>query len=200
MNTKKFELWYPVKPWGVNQIFGVNGEYYRKNGINIKGHNGIDAYCRDGQNVRAAHDGEVVFTGVDGSGGLGVVLKTLEAFDYEGKPTFFKTIYWHLKTGTIAVKPGQKVTTGTILAEADNTGFSSGTHLHFGLKPIYENEEMGTWYNLNPDNGYMGAIDPMPYFTGYCAFDSQTVMDILRSEISVYKKIVEILNLQRYGR
>jgi hypothetical protein len=31
---KKLELFYPVKPFIITQKFGVNGEWYQKNGIN----------------------------------------------------------------------------------------------------------------------------------------------------------------------
>lgn len=148
-----------------------------------------------GKNVRAAHDGEVTFTGYDGSAGLGVVLKTLEPFEFEGKEAYFKTIYWHLNTGTVVVKPGQKVKVGDILAESDNTGFSSGSHLHFGLKPIARGEKPWTWFNLKQDNGYMGAIDPAPYWTGYHAFDAQTFLSVLKQEISIYKKLKELYKL-----
>lgn len=197
---KKLELWWPVKPYGLNQGWGVNGEYYRKNGIDILGHNGLDFYAPTGKNVRAAHDGEVTFTGYDGSAGLGVVLKTLEPFEYGGKEVYFKTIYWHLLPGTVVVKPGQIVKVGDILAESNNTGFSSGSHLHFGLKPIARGEEKWSWFNLEQKNGYWGAIDPTPYFTGFHAFDAQTMLGVLKQDISMYQKIREMLKLWQYGR
>lgn len=39
--NNKLELWFPVRPWKITQGFGVNGDYYRANGINIAGHNGL---------------------------------------------------------------------------------------------------------------------------------------------------------------
>jgi murein DD-endopeptidase MepM/ murein hydrolase activator NlpD len=132
-------------------------------------------------------------------GGLGVVVRSTEMFDYAGGQVYFKTIYWHLKKGSFKVKPGQIVKVGDILAETDNTGFSSGTHLHFGLKPVVPGEMDMVWYNTSQDNGYMGAIDPVPFFNGFHAFDAQTIMQILGTQLSLYQKVLELLKLARYG-
>ncbi len=40
-------------------------------------------------------------------------------------------LYLHLKTGSVVVKVGQAVAQGTLLGNADSTGYSEGTHLHF---------------------------------------------------------------------
>lgn len=74
-----------------------------------------------------------------------------------------KTIFWHLKKGTLKVTASQKVKTGDLIAEADNTGMSTGSHLHFGLKPVYQGENAWDWTNADQNNGYKGAIDPAPY-------------------------------------
>lgn len=160
------KLIYPLNlPFQVTQKFGENAvPFYKEMGM--KGHNGIDYKVDDGTPVYATHDGTVVFAGHDNSSGLGIVIRTNEPFDYNGKPTHFKTIYWHLKEGSVLVKVDQKVSTGQKIAEADNTGMSTGTHLHFGLKPIYQGENTYTWLNLEQNNGYFGAIDPLPFMTG----------------------------------
>lgn len=196
---QKFEIWYPVKTDRsvlVSQGFGVNGEYYRKNGINIAGHNGWDMRAYHGQPVRAAHDGMVVYAGVDNKEGVGVVILTTEMFQYAPgtKPpdaVHYKSIYWHL-TNNIPVKVGTLVKTGDIIGYADNTGFSTGNHLHFGLKPQIPGEEDWVWYNMEQDNGYLGAIDPSPYWNGMYAEDAQTFYSILGQQISALQKIVEL--------
>ena len=137
----KFELFFPIKPFTLAQPFGVNGEFYRANDINIFGHNGWDMIGNDGQICRAAHNGIVTFTGEDGKGGLGIVIRTKDKYLYNNDLVYFKTIYWHLKLGTFKVIAGQEVKVGDILAECDNTGFSSGSHLHFGLKPVKKGEQ-----------------------------------------------------------
>lgn len=162
----KLQLIYPLNlPFQVTQKFGENAVPFYKD-MGMKGHNGIDYKVDDGTPVYATHDGTVVFAGHDNSAGLGIVIRTNEPFDYNGKQTYFKTIYWHLKEGSIVVKVDQKVSVGQKIAEADNTGMSTGTHLHFGLKPIYQGEDNYSWLNLEQTNGYFGAIDPLPFITG----------------------------------
>ena len=39
--------------------------------------------------------------------------------------------YAHLKTGTVNVKPGDRLSTGQVLGSVGNTGNSSAPHLHF---------------------------------------------------------------------
>src|SRR5260370_31962867 len=66
---------------------------------------------------------------------------------------------------------GVAVKAGDLLGYADNTGLSTGDHLHFGLKPQAEAEPAGTWINVAQTNGYLGAIDPTPYLNGRFAED-----------------------------
>lgn len=159
------KLYYPCRPFSLNQGFGENANGFYKE-LGMLGHNGWDLYAPDSTIVRAAHDGIVTFCGHDGSGGLGIVIRTKEPFVYRDGSAYYKTIYWHLKEGSIRVKPDQEVVAGTIIALSDNTGMSTGSHLHFGLKPMAQGEQAWQWYNLEQDNGYQGAIDPLPYFTG----------------------------------
>lgn len=77
---------------------------------------------------------------------------------------YAKTIYCHLKRGSLKVTAGDSVKVGQVIAHADNTGLSTGSHLHFGLKPIYKGEADWQWENLENNNGFRGAIDPMPFF------------------------------------
>lgn len=183
---KQFELYYPVKPLHVNQNFGENATSYYKDVLKLNGHNGIDFQAFHGQTVRASHDGIVTFSGEDGSGGLGVVIRTEEKFEYLGNEVYFKSIYWHLMEGSIVAKAGQRVKVGDILGKADNTGLSTGDHLHFGVKPVLQGEQDWEWYNVEQKNGYNGAIDPNPYFNRYFAEDKTIVL-------SIYKRIIETL-------
>jgi hypothetical protein len=45
------------------------------------------------------------------------------------------------------------VKSGDVVALSDDTGHSTGSHLHFGLAPIL--------YDIN--NGYRGWINPLPF-------------------------------------
>ena len=167
----KLKLYDPVKRIFITQGFGFDEtdpvmlEKYKAMGMSA--HNGLDMWAEDGSPVLASHDGRVTFAGYDGGGGLGVVIRTNEQFEYVGEEAFFKTIYWHLKKDTLLVTGGQQVVRGQQIAQADNTGFSTGSHLHFGLKPIARGENDWTWWNLEQDNGMGGAIDPRPYFVKF---------------------------------
>lgn len=173
----KLKLFYPTKQWSVFQKFGECHPsvcaIYR--GLGLNGHNGIDAFAKHGQIVRAAHDGTVTFAGEDDSAGYGVVVRTNEKFEYNTTTAYYKTIYWHLQKDGIQVKAGQKVKTGDVLGLADNTGLSTGDHLHFGLKPVYKGETDWQWTNAEQNNGYKGAIDPEPFFTGTHAEDAYII-------------------------
>ncbi len=173
----KFTLQYPITPFQIIQPFGSDPAYYSKFGLN--GHNGIDLEASHGTPVYAAHDGEAYFE-TDPNGGEGIVIRTTETFDYESSQVYFKSIYWHLCDGkkepqfaspimcTDITRPGQLIKTGDLIGYSDNTGFpneSTGEHLHFGLKPMaMTGEYPGQFANYAQTNGFLGAIDPTPYF------------------------------------
>lgn len=181
------ELFYPTDSYFVGQKFGqcspaVCAKYKE---FGLKAHNGEDLHAPDGAIVRAAHDGVVTFAGEDGAGGLIVVIRTLDKRVYGLNGAYFKSIYCHLKKNSFRVKASQKVKVGDIIALADNTGFSSGSHLHFGLKPVRPGEQDWVWDNVEQDNGYRGAIDPAPYWNKIHAKDAQTVLQKLQSALYI---------------
>jgi hypothetical protein len=114
---------------------------YQKYGL--AGHNGIDIPCANGTPIFASHDGIVTKLSTKETHGLGVTITSDDGT--------FKTLYWHLKE--IKATVGQKVRAFDLIGLGDSTGKSTGNHLHFGLYPTDE--------PLN--NGYAGAVDPLPY-------------------------------------
>jgi murein DD-endopeptidase MepM/ murein hydrolase activator NlpD len=172
----KFELYYPVSPAIINQPFGNVMAVYTAMGI--KGHNGLDMIASHGQPIYAAHDGNAYWEN-DGSAGQGVVICSNDTFDYNGGQSKMKTIYWHMCDpikepkfkspiyGDVIVP----VKRGDLIGYADNTGISTGDHLHFGLKPGLPGEPDAQFINSEPSNGYNGAIDPTPYFNGKFAHE-----------------------------
>lgn len=145
------KLLLPVRDIRINQPFGVNYlNFYQQWGY--KGHNGIDFEAYDRCPVLASHDGIVTTANTDKDGGIVVEISS--------KELGIKTIYYHLESFASGIQKGIKVAGGQIIAYADNTGkYTTGNHLHFGLKKI---DASGN--TLNSNNGYGGAIDPSPYF------------------------------------
>jgi len=121
-------------------------EYFGK-----KGHGALDIPCPDGTPILASHDGVVLEINNDVATGLGVVLWDERQY---------KTVYWHFKANK--VKTGDRVKAGDVLGLGDNTGYSSGSHLHFAFK---ETNNKGN--TINKDNEYRGAIDPLPYLVWF---------------------------------
>ena len=142
-----------------SQGFGGGYETYKQFGL--LGHNGLDWGLKDSTPIYASHDG-VISNQTDYMAGIGCVITT----------TGFKTIYWHLKS--YAKQDGSFVQKGDIIGLSDNTGFSTGPHLHFGLKLLNLNGEV-----LDRNNGYDGAVDPTSYFVWYDQEDVMTLKEVL---------------------
>lgn len=189
-------LFYPVKKnLFVTQYFGNQSSTYTNMGM--LGHNGIDYAAKHGDPIYASHDG-IGYYEIDDGGGNGVVIRSTTPEEIDGKLQHYKTIYWHLcdpskepqLKSPIFGSPGKVVKAGDIIGYADNTGISTGDHLHFGMKTIALNEDSGAWYNLQQNNGYFGAIDPLPYFNGYYAEDAQKIISILRQAIAILTNFI----------
>jgi len=141
---------YPFKRVHITQEWGVNGDVYSRFGFS--GHNGIDLrvyawilgkWTRSINGpVFAPHDGVVKERRNDALG-YGNYLKIEN--DVEG------SILAHLKEFKVGIN--KHVKQGDLIAIADNTGWSTGAHLHWG------------YYRHPRDrkNGYGGTIDPTPY-------------------------------------
>lgn len=212
----KLQLFYPMSDILVTQSFGENGEYYRAHGINIKGHNGLDLLAYHGKPVYASHDGTAYYE-VDDSQGHGVVIVSDKPYDFNGKDVFWKTIYWHLCdpketkfaspvylfSGGQNNNKGMPVKAGDLIGYADNTGLSTGDHLHYGFKPIKAGKGIlvgdgadvgiGDWVNILDGNGYSGAVDPSPYFNGQYATNAKAYIENLNKQVTALSSIVALL-------
>jgi hypothetical protein len=140
-------LIYPVKNVFISQKFGENPETYKKLGKDLKlawplnGHNGLDFRASRGTAIYAPHSGKVVKKSNDPNG-YGVYLRIEN--DKIG------SVLGHLLNTTVSQR--QIVKKGQLIGHADNTGFSTGSHLHFGYYPVPR--DLG--------NGYLGYIDQLP--------------------------------------
>src|SRR5512139_1089971 len=85
---------------------------------------GIDWAVASGTPVRAAQDGKVAMVRNDATGyGTHVRIQHEDGF---------LTIYGHMME--FAVKVGDPVKAGDVIGRSDNTGNSTGAHLHFQLR------------------------------------------------------------------
>lgn len=115
--------------WGA-RIAPVSGKItsgfgYRKDPIDgvLRFHKGLDIAAAVGTPVRAVAYGEVVFAGWKRGSGLTAVI---------AHPGGITSTYAHAQE--VAVRPGQKVAAGEVVARVGESGRTTGPHLHFELK------------------------------------------------------------------
>lgn len=177
-------IYYPTKPYTVGQRFGDNKVCFKKtdNGTeyrskrndqtcsefgsewksiyyNMKGHNGDDSPNRFGAEVRSPVNG-IVMTVSDNDKALGVYVEIKTHANGE----FYKIRLAHFMAR--AVELGDRVQIGDLVGFVGSTGNSTGSHLHLDVKRCDADGK-----TLDYDNGYFGAIDPQPFYTGRFARD-----------------------------
>ena len=165
-----------IKTNFITQSFGENRIPLYKE-LKMLGHNGIDFLTKDGEKIYwdCDKEGLVLNIHTDNYGGLGVVVISEEKY---------KHIFWHLKS--FACKAGDILDSGDLLGYADNTGRSTGTHLHRAVKQVRKNK-YGNYYTINKDNGFKGAIDPMPYYKNIYVKDH---IAILKAQIPIFERAI----------
>ena len=146
----------------ISQEYGQNLRDYASIGIPF--HNGVDIAFEEWTEVYASHGGEAWFT-EDSMKGLGIVVVGKEC----------KTIYWHLREAVRPLGSRWQVKTGDLLGYGDSTGFSTGHHLHWGLKLLDASGNV-----LNRDNSVDGAVDPMDYAVWWNTMSEQEVKKLYR--------------------
>ena len=127
----------------ITQYFGENPDIYVRFGLS--GHNGWDIGCPTGTILVASHDGKITEIAND-IDGYGIYLKIEN--NIEG------SLLAHNKKTLVNL--GQSVVQGQAVCVSDNTGFSTGSHSHWGYfrKP------------RDRTNGYNGYVDQRPYLDG----------------------------------
>lgn len=125
-----FILHYPTESRRVTQAYGANPQIYARWGL--PGHEGIDLAASHGSPIEACHGGTVyrVHTNPDNNN-YGIHVRVNHVFP-NGKK--YKTIYAHLVSASVQV--GDTVARGQVIGLADNTGNSTGSHLHLTLKEV----------------------------------------------------------------
>lgn len=135
------------------------------------GHGAIDLRTPLNTPVYAMHDGYVLEATNDnasslpdnptGTDGLFLRIVTDREYDYGDKQSYYWTSYVHLSE--FKVKRDDYVKAGDLIALSGNTGYSTGPHTHIGLAPVYKSWVWNYYYKQEPDNGFAGYINPMPF-------------------------------------
>lgn len=167
----RFEAW-PTEHRVINQGFGKNPDWYAKYGL--PGHEGVDVRAPHGSAIYAVADGTVIEVGDDRK-------KKTEGGHNYGVRVYLQhrdgwvTIYAHLDSRL--VNKGDSVKAGQTIGRADNTGNSSGSHLHLTLKRngfTYKGPGGQPWpYTIHDPSPFLepfldsAAPDPSPAPTRY---------------------------------
>ncbi len=186
----------------ITQYFGENPSLYARMGM--KGHNGVDLVAEHGTLMLAVEKGRVVEVKNDPNG-YGKHARFITSRSYNGLN--LEWTYGHCDD--ILVEVGMPVEEGEPIAVMGNTGFVvsgktpfwkfnpyAGTHLHLGCR-LVEKSAYGWAYPGSSvkirvpeyENGYKGAIDPLPYF------DVKTTPNVanLEAQVSLLTRVVELL-------
>jgi murein DD-endopeptidase MepM/ murein hydrolase activator NlpD len=175
---------YDAVPWML--------EAYKK--LKMSNHGGYDFGAKTGDPVYydCDVDGYILNTEIDNSGGLGVNIIT------ESEEGIFKHRYWHLKD--FFVKAGDKISIGECIGWADNTGFSTGTHLHRDIKEMIKNPN-GSLSVKYPNNGTFGTIrymnDAVEGETAKDWFENKFVLDVVgqdKKQSYLRKLLIAMIN------
>lgn len=173
------KLQYPLKGYPgdptikLSQSFGGNKQIYQQFGM--EGHNGLDYACLIGTPVLAVHDGRIEFYQETTNYGNGYGKNVRLYFEEDGFT--WDCVYGHLD-GYSGVN--REVKAGEVIGYSGNTGFSTGPHLHFGIRKLKNGQVVD--YN----NGYLGYLDPMPIFRGR---NKMEIFKILGEETLVVKNL-----------
>lgn len=154
--------------------------------VGLIAHNGQDFRAWLGEPIYFPVDSNLTWrakTEVDKDGGLGVHVISNEMVDQGGHVDYVKFVFWHLSK--ILVHDGQEVMFGMKVGLAGATGAASGVHLHFAMKPCYDNGDP-----LYPDNGYTGAVNPRFFFQNEFCLDIANLKTQQLSILDNLKKIV----------
>lgn len=182
-----------TQQWGVNRACQYpNGKIVAKSGstcpagsydfyksMGMKGHSGVDYAAWSGEPIfhAAIWDGYMKIE-KDWAGGIGVDVISLKEIEFDEIRNgikyrykgHVKCRYWHLKAPV--GYDGKVVKLGDTIGLADNTGASSGDHLHFGVKKCDKDGNA-----LEPNNGYVGTFNHEPYMNN--SIDAKTAAEQL---------------------
>lgn len=140
-------LW-PTDYKVVTQGFGINPQWYKQYGL--PGHEGIDMRAPMNTPVYAAWGGKVVRNEEHDAYGWSIRIEATIRGDV------YEFVYAHF-ANPARYRVGETVEKGEVIGDADSTGNSTGSHLHFSLK------KRGATASGETDYKY-DLIDPTQFF------------------------------------
>lgn len=152
------KLNWPIKGIGIKpgiwitQRFGESLLPYKEL-FGMTAHNGLDIKCPEGTPLYAVADGYLIFEKEENAGlykGYGLNARLF--IPWENGETL-EAVYGHLEKFE---GQNRKVKAGDLIGYADSTGYSTGSHLHFGIRKLKDGKV------LDYNNGYFGYFDPLP--------------------------------------
>lgn len=158
----------------VSQLFGENPAMYKPFGL--QGHNGIDFAIPNGTPILAPHQGTVREASFD-KNGYGWYVKIENS--QEG------SVLGHFKE--VLVKVGQVVNEGYQVGVSDNTGFSTGPHLHWGYY----------WFPRDRKNGYRGFQNQYEAIKQLLASSGQNAEETVLINKKDYEMLKSLVDTQK---
>lgn len=153
----------------IKPIIGTTTQLYAENRTPIykklgrKGHAGIDYAARVGTLIIAPCDMEITSAvNSDSAGAMTLRGRSKKSYFENGKEYKIELVFTHLDS--FIIKKGE-VTMGTPICYSGNSGkYTTGPHLHFGVRLIYRATEQNNWDIVSRNNGYLGYVDPADYW------------------------------------
>ena len=143
-----------------------------------------------GEPVYSVNDGTIMYIDKNSSCGNYIWIK------HEFSNNDMWSRYLHLKDNSIKVKVGQKVTRGQEIANMGNTGYSTGTHLHFEIWVVPKGwkfnwndrakySKPATDYAFAFDDQYIGTSPNNKVITKVIGTSKQVKRDTTKNQIEV---------------
>lgn len=187
----KLQIYFPFKPFFITQRWNNPNPAYEQAGFKFKNHNGVDAVQNS---IGPALTGWPVYCPVEGffvnqvdympqGGGNEVRLISKEPVEMgDRKDLHAYIILCHAEK--VLVKVGDSPKLGELLMIADNTGFSTGPHTHFGL---YRINWDGKHIEFNDVNDANGSSNPANFFTNEYAIDKASLPTLIANNLLYYR-------------
>lgn len=187
-----FKLYWPAKPFVLNQGWGILNPIYNQFGFSR--HNGIDIALGADSKLYAPCNGQVVRVGYQANGGGNYFGMMTDVYDWQDGQ--YRVLLDFLHCESISVPEGQILKTGDLMAVADNTGLTTGPHTHIQPRRVkFWNQQYGDaliWTNEDM-NDANNSFDPMPYFGQYYAVDIPKLYLIQIALVEALQKLLTLI-------